>query len=193
MRVKLRFVVGVTAIWLAAVAGVSATAWLAIDRAGREVTSASVSALRPASIGTAATATASGQGASGTGPTTKPSASTTPKPTAPKTSNVAPSPSQSPSQASTDTGSVTSTPVRDRTVTVVGGQVSVRCIGADLTLRIAQPDNGWRVELDRSDSGDVQVTFKGGDSEASPETQVTAACSAGTPVFTVHNKSSSDT
>ena len=83
--------------------------------------------------------------------------------------------------------------MRDRTVTVVGGQVSVRCIGADLTLRIAQPDNGWRVELDRSDSGDVQVTFKSGDGEASGETQVTATCSAGTPVFTVDNKSSSDT
>lgn len=189
MRVKLRFVLGVAVIWLAAVAGVSATAWLAIDRAGRDVTSATVSALRPASIGTAVAATASGQGASSTGPTTKPSASTTPKPTAPKTSNVAPSPSP----ASTYTGSITSPPVTDRTVTVVGGQVSVRCIGSDLTLRIAQPDNGWRVELDRSDSGDVQVTFKGGDGEASPETQVTATCSAGTPVFTVDNKSSPDT
>lgn len=189
MRVKLRFVLGVAAIWLAAVAGVSATAWLAIDRAGRDVTSATDSALRPASIGTAAAATASGQGASSTGPTTKPSASTTPKPTAPKTSNVAPSPSP----ASTYTGSITSPPVTDRTVTVVGGQVSVRCIGSDLTLRIAQPDNGWRVELDRSDSGDVQVTFKVGDGEVWPETQVTATCSAGTPVFTVDNKSSPDT
>ena len=50
MRVKLRFVLGVAVIWLAAVAGVSATAWLAIDRAGRDVTSATDSALRPASI-----------------------------------------------------------------------------------------------------------------------------------------------
>ena len=193
MRVKLRSVVGVTAIWLAAVAGVSATAWLAIDRAGREVTNAAVSALPPASIGTATSATTSDQGASSTGPTTKPSASKTPQPPTSKTSAVAPSPSPSASQASTHTGSATSTPVRDRTVTVVGGQVSVRCIGSALTLRIAEPDNGWRVELDRSDSGDVQVTFKGGDGEASPETQVTATCSAGTPVFTVDNKSSPDT
>jgi len=189
MRVKLRFVVGVAAIWVAAVAGVSVTAWVAIDRAGREVTSATVSALPPASIGTATSATTSDQGASSTDPTTKPPASKTPKPPTSKASTVAPSPSPT----SSHTGSVTSTPVRDRTVTVVGGQVSVRCIGSDLTLRIAQPDNGWRVELDRSDSGDVQVTFKGGDGEASPETQVTATCSAGTPVFTVDNKSSPDT
>ncbi|NMM22974.1 MAG: hypothetical protein HHJ11_05690 [Phycicoccus sp.] len=87
---------------------------------------------------------------------------------------------------------MTSTPVRDRTVTVAGGQVSVRCIGSALTLRIAQPDNGWRVELDRSDSGDVQVTFKGGDGEAAYETQVTATCSAGTPVFKVESNSSPD-
>ena len=184
MRVKLRFVVGVAAIWVAAVAGVSVTAWLAIDRAGREVTNATVSALPPASIGTATSATTSDQGASSTDPTTKPPASKTPKPPTSKASTVAPSPSP----ASTHTGSATSTPVRDRTVTVVGGQVSVRCIGSALTLRIAQPDNGWRVELDRSDAGDVQVTFKNGDSEASVETQVTAVCTAGTPVFTVDSK-----
>lgn len=192
MRVKLRFVFGVAAIWVVAVAGVSVTAWLAIDRAGREVTSASVSALPAASIGTATSATTSDQGASSTGPTTKPSASTTPKPSPSKSSTVAPSPSSSPSPANTHTGSVTSTPVRDRTVTVVGGQVSVRCIGSDLTLRIAQPDNGWRVELDSSESRDVQVTFKGGDGEASHETQVTATCSAGTPVFKVESNSSPD-
>jgi len=69
----------------------------------------------------------------------------------------------------------------------------VRCIGSELTLRIAQPNNGWRVELDRSDSGDVQVTFKSGDGEASPETQVKATCPAGTPVFTVDSKSSPNT
>lgn len=190
MRVKLRFVFGVAAIWVVAVAGVSVTAWLAIDRAGRGVTNAKVSALPLASFGGATSATTSDQGASSTGPTTKPSASKTPRPSSSKTSTVAPSPSPSPTN--TRTGSVTSTPVRDRTITVVGGQVSVRCIGSDLTLRIAQPDNGWRVDLDRSDSGDVQVTFKGGDHEASPETQVTATCSAGTPVFTVDNKSSPD-
>jgi len=185
MRVKLRLVLGVAAIWLVAVAGVSATAWFAIDRAGQEVTSASVSALPSVLISTVTPTTAPDQGASSTGPTPKPSGS--------KTSTASPSPSPSPSPPRTHNGSASSIPVRDRTVTVVGGQVTVRCIGSALTLRIAQPDNGWRVELDRSESGDVQVTFKGGDHEASPETQVTAACSAGTPVFTVDHKSSPDT
>ena len=181
MRVRLRFVVGVAAIWVAAVAGVSVTAWLAIDRAGREVTNAAVSALPPASIGTATSATTSDQGASSTDPTTRPSASKTPNPSTSNAPTIAPSPSP----ASTHTGSVTSTPVRDRTVTVVGGQVSVRCIGADLTLRIAQPDNGWRVELDRSGPDVVQVAFQRGDTEAGGQTHVNAVCSAGTPVFSL--------
>jgi len=185
MRVKLRFVVGVAAIWLAAVAGVSVTAWLAIDRAGREVTSAGVSALPKVLISKATATTTPGQGPSSTDPTTKPPASKTPTPSASNPSTVSSSPSP-PSNGQTD--AVSSTPVRDRTVTVVGGQVSVRCIGAALTLRIAQPDNGWRVELDRSDAGDVPVTFKNGDSEASGETHVTAVCTAGTPVFTVDSK-----
>ena len=38
MVVKLRSAVGVAMIWLATVAGVSATAWVAIDRAGRDIT-----------------------------------------------------------------------------------------------------------------------------------------------------------
>jgi len=185
MRMKVRFVIGVVAIWIAAVAGVSVTAWLAIDRAGRGVTSATVSALPVAPIATATAATTTGQGASITGPTTQPSASKTTKPSA-----VAPSPSPSPATA--HAVPVPSTPARDRTATVVGGQVSVRCTGSALTLRIAQPDNGWRVELDRSDSGDAQVTFKGADGEASQESQVKATCVSGTPVFKVESGSSPD-
>ena len=184
MRVKLRFAVGVAAIWLVAVAGVSATAWFAIDRAGREVTSASSNALPPLAISTATPTTTSDQGASST-PTTQPSASTTSKPSVSKTSTVSRSPSP---PSNSQTSAVSSAPVRDRTVNVDGGLVSVRCTGTALTLRIAQPDNGWRVELDRSDTRDLQVTFKSGDNEASRETQVTAVCTAGTPVFTVDSK-----
>ncbi|MHB8186907.1 MAG: hypothetical protein ACYDDU_12660 [Dermatophilaceae bacterium] len=186
MLVKMRFVVGVALIWLVAVAGVSATAWVAIERAGRDVTRANVSSQPPVLIGTAITPTAAGSGSTPT-PTTP--APTTPAPTAPRpvvktsatsTSSTAPSP---PSKS--QTSAVSSATAQDRTVTVTGGQVSVRCIGASITLRIAQPDNGWRVELDASETANVQVTFKRGDTESAAETQVTAVCSAGTPVFTV--------
>ena len=71
---------------------------------------------------------------------------------------------------------------------VTGGQVSVRCTGAVITLRIAQPDDGWRVEVDRSGTEDVEVTFHRGDIAAGGQTHVKAVCSAGTPVFTVENK-----
>jgi len=60
--------------------------------------------------------------------------------------------------------------------------------GAGMTLRIAQPDNGWRVEVDRSGTEDVEVTFHRGDIAAGGQTHVKAVCSAGTPVFTVENK-----
>lgn len=185
MGVKLRFAVGVAAIWLVAVAGVSFTAWVAINRAGRDVNSASVGALPQASIGTTADSTTPGQGRPSTDPTTQPSASNSPKPSASETPTSSPSPSP---QGNPPNSPLSSATPQDRTVTVTGGQVSVRCTGAVITLRIAQPDNGWRVELDASETAHVQVTFKRGETESAGETQVTALCSAGTPVFTVDNR-----
>jgi hypothetical protein len=48
---KLRFAVGISLIWLAAVAGVSVTAWFAINRAGRDVSGAGVSLSLPQNRG----------------------------------------------------------------------------------------------------------------------------------------------
>jgi hypothetical protein len=70
-------------------------------------------------------------------------------------------------------------------VSVTGGQVSVRCTGASILLRIAQPDNGWRVEVDNAGPDQVHVTFRSGDEEEGGGTQVTAVCAMGTPAFTV--------
>jgi hypothetical protein len=63
----------------------------------------------------------------------------------------------------------------------------VRCTGAVITLRIAQPDNGFRVELDSSGPIVVQLAFSRGDTEAGVQTHVNAVCSAGTPVFSLPN------
>lgn len=180
MVVKLRFVVGVAAMWLAAVAGVSVTAWVAIDRAGRDITGPSVSALSPASIGTAVATTTPGSVPTRT--------QATPVPSAPTTS-TSPTRSPSPAQPShSPTAPASSTTLRDRTVTVTGGQVSVRCTGATIQLRIAQPSNGWRVEVERSGPVNVEVGFQLGDNEDAGKTNVKAVCSAGTPVFTVENE-----
>ena len=52
MVISLRSAAGMAAIWLTAVAGVSATAWVAIDRAGRDITDTSVVALYPGPLTT---------------------------------------------------------------------------------------------------------------------------------------------
>lgn len=178
---NLRFAVGAAMIWLAAVAGVSFTAWFAIDRAGRDITGNSVSALPPALIGTAVSATAPAASL----PTTR--THTTPRPSA-STRSAKPTRSSPPAQQSDGpTAPLSSTAVHDRTVTVTGGQVSVRCIGATIQLRIAQPSNGWRVEVEKSGPEEVKVGFQLGDHEDAGQTHVDAICSAGTPVFRVEN------
>jgi len=174
MVVKVRFAVGVAMIWVVAVAGVSVTAWVAIDRAGRDITGPSASALPPAFIGTAL-------------------ATTTPSSAPPRThATVVPTPSRTsanPTRSPSPTHSPTAPTIpRDRTVTVTGGQVSVRCTGATIQLRIAQPSNGWRVEVERSGPVEVEVGFQLGDNEDAGKTHVIAVCSAGTPVFTVENE-----
>ena len=195
MVLKLRFVVVAVAVWLVAVAGVSVSAWVAIDRAGRDVTGASVSALRAGSVDAFGRATTPGPEPSRSDPTLKPSArvTTSPSPAKPQKPSAARSlaPPGSPAPPSSPSGRRASSPsvvtVRDRTVTVAGGQVSVRCTAGNISLRIAQPDSGWRVETDGSSGEAVEVTFKQGDVEDRGETHVRAVCSGGNPTFTVEN------
>jgi len=157
MTVNGRSAVGIAMIWLATVAGVSATAWVAIDRAGRDLTDAGVGSIVPGSVRAAPET-----------PTTLITAPTTP--TTPATS---PKP-------------VKSTPApKDRTVKVAGGQVSVRCTDATILLRIAQPDNGWRVQVNSSGPVRIDLRFRLDDES---ETRVTAACRTGSPVFSVPNE-----
>lgn len=176
MLVKVPSAVGIAMIWLATVAGVSASAWVAIDRAGRDLSAESVSALTTPLLGSTV-ATTSGSGPIRTHATPGHSESTT---TATTTGSTTSSPS-----GTSQTSPLSPPTPHDRTVMVTGGQVSVRCTGADLTLRIAQPDDGWKVDVERAGAGSVDVKFQRGDEEQGGRTHVKAVCSAGTPVFTV--------
>jgi hypothetical protein len=64
----------------------------------------------------------------------------------------------------------------------------VRCTGATMVLRIAQPDDGWRMEVDKSGPEEVGVRFQLSADNAGSGTRVTAVCSTGTPVFGVDNR-----
>jgi len=162
MVLKLRSAVGIAMIWLAAVAGVSATAWFAIDRAGSDITGGGVSSLSSLPTTTAVATTTPGGGPPPTNGTGQPSASTS--------------------------GPAGSTTPRDRSVSVAGGQVLVRCTGATILLRIAQPDNGWQVDVDSSGPREVELGFKRDAEDSGRGTQVKAVCANGTPAFTVENK-----
>ena len=172
MVISLRSAVGIATIWLAAVAGVSATAWFAIDRAGRDITDASVSTLPGAPLNTPTL---------GSQPT-----ETDGTPTSSATPTRVATPTLSPTL--TPAATATATP-QDRTISVAGGLVSVRCTGATIELTVAQPENEWRVHVDTSGTGQIAVSFQSGDEEAVSRTQVTAVCADGTPAFKVTNRS----
>jgi hypothetical protein len=55
---------------------------------------------------------------------------------------------------------MSSTISRDRTVKVAGAQVSVRRTGATVLIRIVQPDNGWRMEVDTSSPEEFNMSFR---------------------------------
>jgi hypothetical protein len=178
MVISLRSAVGIATIWLAAVAGVSATAWFAIDRAGRDITDASVSTLPGAPLNTPTL---------GSQPT---ETDGTPTPSATPTRVATPTPSATPTLSPTPATPATATATpQNRTISVAGGLVSVRCTGAAIELTAAQPENEWRVHVDTSGTGQIALSFQSGDEEAVSRTQVTAVCADGTPAFKVTNRS----
>lgn len=153
MSVNLRSAIGIATIWVATVAGVSATAWIAVDRAGRDITDAGVSAVASQPLVTTSDTTTTGS-----------------------------DPSPSVTIGSPTAGSLT--PI-DRSFSVAGGQLSVRCSGATILLRIAQPSNGWRVKVSKSDAQAVNLIFENGGEDRELETRVKAFCQNGTPALDV--------
>jgi hypothetical protein len=188
MVVKLRSAVGVGMIWLAAVAGVSVTAWVAIDRAGRDITDGLVNSLSPSTLGTSPVATTPGRTATPNGATAQPSVKpkVSPEPSRTPTGRIPVA--QGPSSPALVAASGSTNP-QDGTYSATGGQVTVRCTDKTIQLRIAQPDDGWRVEVGNAGPDEVQVIFRHGEDDGEGGTQVTALCAAGTPVFKVESQS----
>ena len=179
-----RSAVAAAAIWLAAVVGVSATAWFAIDRAGRDITAGVVSTLPAAPLKTPTMGSAP---APATTPTNTLSPATVDSPTPTPATTPTPAATRTPTPTPRHRPSAPATP-RDRTITVTGGLVSVRCSGAVIGLRIAQPENDWRAQVDTTGSGQITVSFRRGDEEEQQTTQVSAVCAGGTPTFRVNSR-----
>ena len=192
-----RSAVVMVAVWLAAVIGVSATAWVAIDRAGRDITAGIVSTLPAAPL---KTPTLGAEPQPSPAPTTATALTTA----TPPTTVAAPPPVRTRSTASTPTPTPTPSRTRrhrrpptrrttsppapapaDRTINVTGGLVSVRCTGPAIGLRIAQPQNEWRVQVETYGTRQIHVTFTSGDEESVSRTEVSAECVEGTPTFRV--------
>jgi hypothetical protein len=64
----------------------------------------------------------------------------------------------------------------------------VRCIGATVVLRIAQPDNGWRMEVEEPGPAEVKVRFERADDSSGKAARVRAVCQTGNPVFRLDNE-----
>jgi hypothetical protein len=190
MVINLRSASGIAAIWLAAVVGVSATAWVAIDRAGRDITNVNIKTMAPAPIipptiaprptSTPPMPSATARRSVAPPPATRPSSLTTPAPAPTPAPTPTPTP---PRTASARHGRTPGPTPQDRAIRVTGGLVSVRCTGTAIRLRIAQPEFEWRVHVDSPRSGLIVVTFGMGDEESQLRTQVTAVCTKGAPVF----------
>jgi hypothetical protein len=205
MVINPRSAVGMAAIWLVAVAGVSATAWVAIDRAGRDITPAAISALptplNNPTLGSEPTKTAPKPKPSATPaptPDVAPAPTSAPTPTPTQVPVPAPTPAPAPAPVAAPTPDASPrAPARPpapagptaiyKTYRVPGGIVTVRCIGASIGLRIAQPENDWRVSVDTSVVGQIAVTFVTGEEDSTTKTLVTAVCTHGAPAFDVTN------
>lgn len=163
-----------TAAWVAIVLAGSGLTWVAIDRAGQQVTDGSSGlATEPAvvsTVGVAPSMPASSDPAKTTSP-------------APTTSGATPStPPSSPTKRAT-TRPPAPPPARTVTRTWSGapGSVTVACTGVVGVLRGATPVDGWVVERNDEPEDEVEVKFEKGEVEI----KVKATCVGGVPKFRV--------
>ena len=116
----------------------------------------------------------------GPGPTPAPGPGPGPKqsPSNPPPSNPPPSSSPPPPRPSHQQ----SDGVR-RTWQGSAGAVTVECNGANISLKGAQPNSGWSIDVDRRGPDEVRIDFESNDGER--RTRVQAECVGGTPRFDV--------
>ena len=62
----------------------------------------------------------------------------------------------------------------------MGGRVGAACTGSAVSLQFATPATGWSFRVE-SEADHVKVTFASADRPG--ESEVTARCAGGTPVF----------
>ncbi len=189
-------------VWAALVVVGSFVTWAVIDAAGQQVLAgqdvpAVTATLEPAPAAT--TRAAPGPTASPTprrhhhrhrhataapsapAPTTASSpAPSQPVPAAPAHPRTSASPSPQPHR----------TPAVSRTWHGSSGTVTVSCTGRAGRLESATPADGYRVEIGSRGPGEVEVTFKAGETR---EVQVHAVCSGGSPRFSVEGSGSEPT
>lgn len=127
---------GGAALWLLVVTVGAGVAWIAIDRAGQQISTSGPSLSTPSPAPT----------------------DTTRVPATPRSS-------QPPSTASSPTAPTSPTPARAvRTWSGQPGSLTVACVGTTGRLVSATPADGWRVDHGGSDSR-VEVTFESGAKE----------------------------
>ena len=191
--------VGLVALWATATAVLTTTAWLAVQVVADEVGGQPTRVLSASAVTTAAQGSSQApRPTSSSSPTPKPHAS--PSHSAHPTSSSSAHPSHSPSpvrssprpsqsvQGGTGGGGSGggTTATVSKTFAVQGGTVAAACTGSSVALKSAQPQDGWRVEVENRGPEELEITFRSGENE----TEVRIACSAGTPVL--HSGGSDD-
>jgi hypothetical protein len=176
------WVLAVTA-WVVVVIAGSALTWVAIDRAGRQVTGNPAAVeTQPVVVGTIGTAPTKTRT-----PTRKPSsAATSVTPQHPASASPTPRPTRSHSPSATKTSASEADRTQTRTWSGAAGSVTVACTGRTARLKGTSPSDGWHVEVGNSSGGEVEVTFKKNEAEV----QVKATCVGGVPRFQAESDTS---
>ena len=165
--------------WIAVVIAGSALTWLAINRAGDQVSSAAdAEATQPVVVGRVDAPPSARPSAK---PTAKPTAKPSPSPTSTRTAAPTTTPTSAPTPRVAPSRPRTTAPSRSETRTWTGaaGFVTVSCTGSVARLQAASPNDGWSVERGDEAGDHVEVKFE----RDGVEVQVQALCVGGIPQF----------
>jgi outer membrane biosynthesis protein TonB len=197
--------VGVLTLWVALTAVLTTTAWLAVEVVADEVGGSQQRVLSAAAVASSANAvpqpapsakpskTPKPAASPSNGPSKKPasspratpaaspksSSSSSPKPTASHSAKPTPKPKPKPSSPPAGGGSVS------KTFAVQGGTIAAACSGSAVSLKSAQPQNGWQVEVHDRGPQSLEITFRSGEKE----TEARIRCSGGVPVLSTDGES----
>ncbi len=195
--------VGVLTLWVALTAMLTTTAWLAVEVVADEVGGPQQRVLSAAAVAVSAKAVSQAPGSA------KPSSSPKPKPShssghsqkpasSPKaTPSTTPKPSSSSKPAASHSAKPTPKPTPkpstppggggsvSKTFAVQGGTIAAACSGSAVSLKSAQPQNGWQVEVHDRGPQSLEITFRSGEKE----TEARIRCSGGVPVLSTDGES----